>query len=105
MLFKKLNALRISRGAKSESRRLKKPRVKVGKTYLIRTSFFDKEDWGRIKILDVRSERLGAISEKSARREGCNNRGEFFEMFDKINGPVHRNRKVWVVRFRYIGYE
>lgn len=103
MIFKRENALRISRGAKNETRRLKRPRVKAGETYMVRTSFFDTEDWGRIKILGIRRERLGAISEKSARREGCRSREEFLKMFEAINGPVHHNRKVWVVRFRYVG--
>lgn len=104
MIFTRENVLRIARGAKSETRRLREPRVTVGNTYRLRTSFYSKEDWGRIKVLDKYRERLGAVDERSFRSEGCRCRQAFFEMFDSINGHVHRNRKVWVVRFRYIGY-
>lgn len=104
MFFKIFNAKKSVRGAKTETRKLKKPRVKAGKMYSIRTNRYKREDWGRIKILALYQERLGAITKEGIRREGCKTRQEFDEMFDSINGHVHRNRKVYVVRYRYIGY-
>lgn len=105
MIFSKENAGKIAHGAKSESRRLKKPRVIVGRTYKVRTHFHDTQDWGAIKILEIRRERLGAISDKSIRREGCKSRAEFDDMFYHIHWHhVHRNTHVYVIRFRYVGY-
>ena len=104
MIFSKENIQKIARDEKTESRRRKKPRVKVGRVYRMRTHFHDTQHRGSIRILKIYKERLGAISDVSVRREGCKSREEFFRMLYCIHGKhIHRNTHVYVIRFRYEG--
>ncbi len=101
MLFEKYHISKIQSGEKTETRRAKKPRVIVGHLYKPHTTFMKKEKAGYIKILKIWKERLGEISNASARKEGCGSREAYFKLFKEINGNADLRRSIWVVRFKF----
>jgi hypothetical protein len=104
VIFSLKNIELIQRGLKTQSRRLRWPRVVVGNRYVLRTGFFDREARGSIQVIGVYREHLGDISRHGARREGCRSPAAFLKMFRTLNAKrkVSCRSLVWVVTFRYV---
>jgi hypothetical protein len=99
-LIKKIHA-----GDKTETRRdWSRPRVKVGREYLIKNQMLSKTNFGKVRILNLRQEPLGAIRPVDAAREGFEDVAEFKEYWTKINGPKSWTpaKRIYVVRFEFV---
>ena len=109
MIFTKENIELISHGLKTETRRIwKKPHVKVGKTYQCRTSRYAKtpEDSPYIKIIAMRKEKLGEITDDAVRKEGFKPDGaqleKFWALWVKLHGSWNPDQEVYVVDFEVV---
>lgn len=100
MLFSREHVTLIRRGMKTQTRRLKRPRVVVGRSYPIQTRLFRRQRLGRIRVLALYRERLAGLSTSDARREGYRTRKAYFAVLAALNGKIDRRRSVWVVCFR-----
>ena len=110
MIFSPENIELIREGKKTETRRIwKKPHVKVGKTYQCRTSRYSKtpEDSPYIKIIAMRKEKLGEITDDAARKEGFKPDGaqleKFWALWVKLHGSWNPDQEVYVVDFEVVG--
>ena len=86
-------------GNKTHTRRLKRPRMTVGKSYAVQPGR-NKKSVARIVVTEIHQERLGDISLAGARAEGYGSREEFFESWEKIHGSLDPDVDAWVIEFR-----
>lgn len=98
ILFKKRFIDPILSGAKTQTRRVGKRRWNVGSIHQARTSYVS-EAFAHLRILDVRQERVGDITETDARAEGVGSVEEFVRLWPTINGEWDPDLAVWVVTF------
>lgn len=103
ILFKPEHVLLILGGNKTQTRRLGKKRWNVGAVHQCRTQLVG-EPFCRVRILDVRQERLLEIATADAMAEGYASSSDFLCAFEAINGVVWDgeggvNPLVWVVEF------
>ena len=98
MLFKKEWVNAVLNGRKSQSIRVKKPRVKIGRSYAVQTSYYSKS-LGRIQIIDVRPCTLGSLTDEDIHAEGWHpkSRRKFEMYFAEINHmkPETMTKKDW----------
>jgi hypothetical protein len=99
MLFKEKMLKKVLRGEKTQTRRTHKRKLKTGKTYGIRCSYFGKPE-GHIKILRTFEQRLGDISLEDVQKEGFKTLEEFQAEWIKINGKWDPNQTVTVYEFQ-----
>lgn len=103
MLFRPYLTEPILNGSKTETRRLwKRCMVKVNKIYDARTDFRNKSIFARIKIMYVRKEKLGSISDDGIRKEGCGSMEEFKKIWIDIYGGWDPDTEVFVIGFHVI---
>lgn len=87
MLFKPEHKQMILEGKKTATRRVwKKPRVKVGGIYKCKTKMLSKDYFAKIKVLRLYKQKLYAMKNKDAIKEGYSNLKEFEKVWIKING-------------------
>ncbi len=101
MIFTKESIELIRSGQKTETRRIwKVPHVKVGGVYGTRTSRREKEaGYPKIRVTEIRQERLFDITPDGVRREGFSLFSEFKEVWEQLHGKWEPRREVYVVRF------
>ena len=102
ILFKRSYIPRILDGSKTATRRLSRPMVRRGGSYHIRTSFFDYLP-EKIEVLELRTQRLGSMTEEDAEKEGFTNLEEFRGEWKAMYGAFDEEAEVWVVEFRFLG--
>ncbi len=103
LIFKKEFVEPIITGKKWQTRRLKRPKVKIGGIYQCRTGRFSPHVFAKIKITNIRKQRLSDISEAEAKAEGMKNREEFLKVFREIyHLPDHLDPEVWVIEFHTV---
>lgn len=103
MLFKPDHVMLIKLGIKTQTRRLwKRPMVKVGGVYKVKTKMLSKKSHCNIRVTDLKIERLGCISEKGCHAEGGYTRSEFIEEWTRINGSWDPSLRVYVVTFEVV---
>ncbi|NPV80716.1 MAG: ASCH domain-containing protein [Firmicutes bacterium] len=102
ILFKPEHVEPILAGRKTQTRRVGKKRWNVGSIHQARLNYYAKP-FARIKILAVRQERLGDISEEDARREGYGSVEEYRKVFERIYGRWVPDEMVWAIDFEVVG--
>jgi hypothetical protein len=102
LLFKKHLVPKIINGSKTATRRARRPNVKPGKTYRIRVNYKGSLDH-QITIIRLYQQRLGAMTEDDACREGFPSLHNYKKAWESIYGPWDENMVVWVVEFNYVG--
>jgi hypothetical protein len=92
-------------GQKTETRRVvqegKPCPYKVGRDYAVQPGR-TKPGVARIRVLEVRREILGIITDDGARREGFDHRVPFFRHWGDLHGSVDMEQEVWVIRFELV---
>lgn len=86
MIFKPVLARAVASGKKTQTRRPVTPkpcRYKVGHDYAVQPGR-GKEGIARIKVLDIREERVGQISHQDAKAEGFRNQAAFKAYWTQI---------------------
>jgi uncharacterized protein YhfF len=58
---------------------------------------------GRIRLLDIRYQHLGNVTEEEARAEGYANLEGFVQAWTEIHGHYDPERAVWALEFRLLG--
>lgn len=102
MIFTKHHISLIRVGRKTQTRRFKRPRIKVGNTYSLNTQFYRKENLGRIKITDLRQKTLGNVTASDARKLGYLSKSTYLAALAEIHGKkLNLCRKVWVIEFEF----
>lgn len=109
MLFQEEHIPLIRSGEKDVTRRdWTRPQVKVGGVYQAATEMFvaheDCDCW--IRVDHIKQEKLQAMFESDARREGYDSLEEYREVWEDINDEEwDPDKQVTVVEFTYIGEE
>lgn len=102
MIFKPELVDLIRAGMKTETRRPVKPgqpcRYVVGRTYAVQPGR-GKRGVCRIRVIDVRRERLDQIDWLTARREGFSTERAFLDYWRGLYGAVDLDQLVWAIRF------
>jgi len=90
-------------GKKTQTTRLKDPRVKVGGVYSVRRSWYKKENFGKIRILSKERTTLAHYTRADLRREGYAEKEAFIEALERINNEkISLRTPVWKVIFQYM---
>ena len=98
MMFKKDLLDMVLSGRKTQTRRLHKHALKVGRTYKVNKNYF--ETTGEyIRITKVFPQKLINITQEEIIKEGFSNLEEFREAWIRINGNWDPNMVVTVYEF------
>lgn len=86
MLFKPEWVADVLGGRKRQTLRVRKPRVSVGRTYAVQTSYYSKAV-GRIRVTDVRQTTLAEMTDADVVAEGWRSgeRDQFERYFAEVN--------------------
>ena len=89
--------IKVLSGEKTQTRRKRRPNVKVGGEYRLRKGY----SWlqTRITVTDLRRQRLGEVTPDDVRKEGFTSLEEFKEAWVEIYGDWDPDQEVWVVDF------
>lgn len=98
LLWKKHYIPMVLSARKTMTRRLKRPAVKVGGEYYIKTSLFEHLP-ERIRVDALYTQRLGDMTEEDAAREGAENLHSFVKDWKTLTGTWDPENTVWVVEF------
>jgi hypothetical protein len=98
LLWKKQYIPLILTGAKTATRRRRKPPVKEGGSYHIRTGFFEHLD-DRFRVDRLYQQRLGDMTEDDASREGSPTLRDYARDWIALYGAWNPDDLVWVVEF------
>jgi len=86
LLFKKEHVKPILNGNKTQTRRIwKKPRAKIGSIHMAKTQMLSTEYFAKLKITQVKTEKIGDISEADSIKEGYKNKEDYLMKFFQIN--------------------
>jgi hypothetical protein len=103
ILFKPEHVEPILRGEKTQTRRIGKCRWRPGSIHQAKTDFKkSSKPFALLRIVSVRQERLGDISEDDAKKEGYSSVAAYKEVFKRIYGWWDENALVWVVDFEVV---
>lgn len=104
LLFKPEHVGPILRGEKTQTRRawIKRSHARIGGIHKAKTKMLSRGYFALIKILGVRQERLGDITEEDAKAEGGYTIETFRQKWVEINGSWDPDQLVFVVSFRVV---
>lgn len=102
ILFKKEHVEPILAGRKTQTRRTGKLRWKVGAVRQAKTAYNKDSEFAKLRIVAVRPELLGEISEADAIAEGYNSVEEYKDVFKRIYGFWDDFKVVWVIDFEKV---
>ncbi|GAB4160750.1 MAG: hypothetical protein Kow00107_08720 [Planctomycetota bacterium] len=55
-----------------------------------------------LKVVSVKEQLLGSISEEEARKEGYEGRADFFAAWESIHGYLNESETVWAIEFTLV---
>lgn len=99
ILLKQEHVKVILSGRKTQTRRRGKCRWRIGSIHLAKTNFKKDSVFAALKILSVRQERLGNISEADAVAEGYSSIKEYLDVFRQIYDLFDPDEIVWIIDF------
>ncbi len=102
LFFKRQFISKIREGSKTQTRRLKQPKLSIGKEYCIRENYKSTLP-DQIMIIDIFQQFLGEVSPEEVRKEGLASEQDFIEIWTEIYGYYDPAEIIWVVEFEYIG--
>ena len=102
LLFKRQFISKIREGTKTQTRRLKQPKLRIGKAYCLRSSYRSVLP-EKILITDIFQQFLGEITMEDIQKEGFHTEDEFIEIWREIYGSYKADELIWVVEFQYLG--
>ena len=102
LLFKRQFISKIREGIKTQTRRLKQPRLKIDKTYQLRENYRTVLP-DKIHVTDIFQQYLGEITQEDIKKEGFKTMEEFIRVWTDIYGYFDPNEFIWVIEFQYIG--
>ena len=101
MLFKPQHIKWILSGRKTQTRRnWKKPMVKIGGIYKVKTKMLSKKYYCKIKVTKIWRQKLGAM--RASVYEGYNTLQKYIDVWKEINGSWEPNMEVYVIDFEVI---
>jgi hypothetical protein len=100
-LFKKALIAQVLDKSKTQTRRIHKYKWKIGNTYKIKNNYHCK-GLGSIKITRAFKQRLGDISDQDIKKEGFENRTDFINAWNALNGSWNPDIIVIVYEFNLI---
>ena len=97
LLFKRQLLIKVLSGEKTQTRRTRRPNVKVGGEYRLKKGY----SWlqTRITVTGLDRQRLGDITPEDIRREGLSGLEEFKAAWTGIYGGWDPDQTIWVVDF------
>jgi ASCH domain-containing protein len=102
IVFQPEHVALILDGQKTQTRRLwARCRVRVGSVHACVARRFGAP-FARVRVLSVRQEPLGAMSDDDAQRCGYQDRAAYHVAFERIYGTPTRDPLVWVVDFEVV---
>lgn len=101
MTFKPQMVAAIQAGRKTVTRRNAGTKLEPGQIRSVQLGM-GRESIGTIEIVDVREERLGAITNAEAQLEGVSDRAAFVELWKTIHGKWDPDVTVTRIEFREI---
>jgi hypothetical protein len=102
LFFKRQFISKIREGAKTQTRRLKQPKLSIGKAYHLRENYRSTLP-EQIMITDIFQQFLGDISQEEVLKEGLSSEQDFIDTWTEIYGYYDPAEVIWVVEFQYIG--
>ena len=102
VLFKSHHLFLVLEGRKTQTRRIHKQELAVGRTYGIRSMWFEKSK-GYIRITRKFHQRLGDISQEGVRKEGFQSLEDFKRAWESIHGDWTPEKTVIVYEFELVG--
>lgn len=99
ILFKHEHVQPILDDRKTQTRRTGKMRWKVGSIRQAKTGFRKDDEFAKLRILAIRQEPLGLISEADAIAEGYDSVEDYKDAFRRIYGFWDDDMVVWVIDF------
>ena len=96
LLFKRQFISKIREGKKTQTRRLKQPRLKIDKTYQLRENYQSVLP-DKIHVIDIFQQYMGEITPEDVKKE------EFIKTWTDIYGYYDPHEFIWVIEFQYIG--
>ena len=104
LLFKKHHIKLILSGRKTQTRRIHKHKLKVGKTYAVKTRWFGKPLF-RVVITRRFQQKLGEISLEDVKKEGYSSLEEFRRAWMQIYGSWNPDQVVTVYEFKLYSHK
>lgn len=104
ILFKPEHVEPILAGVKTQTRRTGKRRWNIGSIHQCRLNFkAGAIPFAKVRILAVKQELLGDITEVDSIAEGYSSVVEYIDAFRQIYGKWNPDEVVWVVDFELVG--
>ena len=100
-IFKRRHLRKILEGTKTQTRRIHKYTLTIGKTYAVRDRWFSKPQ-GHILVTRKFRQQLGDISLEDVHKEGFSNFEEFKQEWEECYGPRSWNPNTVVIVYEYI---
>lgn len=103
LIFNKRYLPLIRSGEKTQTRRRKKPQLRVGRSYRLRTNYATTHP-DRFLVTRIFPQRLEDVSPVDVAKEGFGSKAEFIAAISGIYGGISPSDEVWVVEFKYLGF-
>ena len=102
VLFKRPLLFLVLQGRKTQTRRVHKHQLALGRVYGIRSMWFEKSK-GYIRITGKFYQKLGDISQEDVRKEGFQSLEDFKRAWESIHGVWQPEQAVIVYEFELVG--